>query len=163
MPENKLHQKLQINTKIIQAASVIGILVSGYLAYVKLFHVTIYCTPGLGNCETVNSSRYSMLFGIPLGVWGLIGYIALFLLITFGRKIHFISENVDLTVFAISLAGFLFSIYLTALELFVIKAICQWCILSAVMMTLIFIASVFRLVVKSAKLFQSGEKSYAKN
>lgn len=138
-------------------------LVSGYLAYVKLFHIAIYCTPGLGNCETVNSSTYSILFGVPLGVWGLIGYTALFLLITFGRKIHFFSEYLDLTIFAISLGGFLFSIYLTSLELFVIKAICQWCILSAVMMTFIFIASVFRLVVKSAKLSQSGGKSYAKN
>jgi len=163
MPEKKLPQNQQTNTSIIQAASIIGLLVSGYLAYVKLFHVAIYCTPGLGNCETVNSSRYSILFGIPLGVWGLMGYIALFLLITFGKKIHFLSENVDLTVFAISLGGFLFSIYLTTLELFVIKAICQWCILSAVMMTTIFIASVFRLVVKSAKLSLSGGKLYAKD
>jgi len=163
MPEKKHPQNLQTNTSIIRIASAIGMLVSGYLAYVKLFHIAIYCTPGLGDCETVNSSTYSILFGVPLGVWGLIGYTALFLLITFGKKIYFFSEYLDLTIFAISLGGFLFSIYLTSLELFVIKATCQWCILSAVMMTLIFIASVFRLVVKSAKLSQSGGKSYAKN
>lgn len=143
---------------IIIAAAIIGLLDSLYLSYVKLSGTQIYCTPGLGECDVVNASRWSILWGIPLGVYGVLGYTLLFLIAVFGKKIPFISKDTDLYLFAISLAGFLFSAYLTYLELFVLKAICQWCVLSAIMMTVIFIFSIRNLVVKSAEFNHPGGK-----
>ncbi len=73
---------------IIWIASLIGLVVAGYLSYVKLFHAPIYCTPGLGDCATVNASRWSLLWGIPIAVLGMLSYLALFLLVFLGPKIY---------------------------------------------------------------------------
>jgi uncharacterized membrane protein len=128
--------------KVIWIAAFIGLAVSGYLAYVKLFHQPIYCTPGLGDCVTVNSSQWSVLWGIPLAVFGMLSYLAVLFLVFFGQKIAFLTRYSRLIVFGIGTFGFLYSLYLTYLELFVLKAICQWCLVSALCMTVIFIASI---------------------
>ena len=141
---------------IIRIAATIGLLDSLYLAYVKLAHTQIYCTPGLGNCDVVNASRWSILWGIPLGVYGVAGYGVILLISLFGQKWKILAMYNDMVLFALSFGGFLFSLYLTYLELFVLHAICQWCMLSALMMTVIFIVSVYELVVKSAKSINSG-------
>lgn len=128
---------------IIWIAALIGLLVSGYLTYVKLFNAPIYCTPGLGNCESVNSSQWSSIWGIPVAIFGFLSYLAILFLVFLGPKITLIRKYSMLFIFGISLFGFLYSLYLTFLELFVIKAFCQWCIISALCMTVIFIASIF--------------------
>ncbi len=163
MPEKPNASPHKTSTIIIQFASVIGLLDSIYLAYVKLAKVPIYCTPGLGDCDVVNASRWSELFGIPLGIYGVAGFGLILLLITFGNNIRLIHKNIDLALFGISLAGFLFSLYLTVIEIFVIKAVCQWCLLSAVAMSVIFITTIIRLVVKSPTNTGSGGNEYAKN
>ena len=137
-------------------AAAIGLLDSLYLAYVKLANTEIYCTQGLGDCDVVNASQWSSLWGIPLGVYGVIGFAAILLIASFEKKCKILAPHSDMILFAISLAGFLFSLYLTYIELFILRAVCQWCILSALMMTVIFIVSVYDLVVKSAKFNYSG-------
>lgn len=156
MKNSKNQSKLKINTIIILIAGVIGLLDSLYLAYVKLANTAIYCTPGLGDCDVVNASQWSTLWSIPLGVYGVLGFSIILLLAVFGNKSKMLAPHADLMLFAVSLAGFLFSMYLTYLELFVLKAICQWCVLSAVMMTVIFFTVIHKLVVKSAQLSNSG-------
>ncbi len=128
---------------IILIASVVGLIVAGYLTYVKFFHTPIYCTPGLGDCETVNTSSWSEIFGIPVALLGFLSYLVLILLILFRSKIQFVRQYGKALIFGVGLFGFLFSLYLTALEFFVIKAFCQWCVVSALCMTVIFVASVF--------------------
>lgn len=128
---------------IIWIAALIGLLISGYLTYVKLFDALIYCTPGLGDCASVNSSQWSSLWGIPVAIFGFLSYLAILFLVFLGPKIALIRKYSTLLVFGISFFGFLYSLYLTALEFFVIKAFCQWCIISALCMTAIFIASIF--------------------
>jgi uncharacterized membrane protein len=147
---------LKISSLIIVIASMIGLLDSIYLSYIKLTNTAIYCTPGLGHCDVVNSSQWSELWGIPLAIYGIIGYSILLFLAVFGNRIKILSPYNELLLFATSLAGFLFSLYLTYLELFVIKAICQWCVLSALMMTVIFFTIIYKLVVKSAQFTTSG-------
>ena len=141
--------KTKTTSSIIRIAAIIGLLDSLYLAYVKLAHTEIYCTPGLGDCDVVNASRWSTLWGIPLGVYGVAGFGVILLISLFGQKLKTLSTYSDLVLFALSLGGFLFSLYLTYIELFILRAICQWCLLSALMMTVIFIVSVYELVVKS--------------
>ncbi|HOW92492.1 MAG TPA: vitamin K epoxide reductase family protein [Anaerolineaceae bacterium] len=148
--------KTKTTSSIIRIAAIIGLLDSLYLAYVKLAHTEIYCTPGLGDCDVVNASRWSTLWGIPLGVYGVAGFGVILLISLFGQKLKTLSTYSDLVLFALSLGGFLFSLYLTYIELFILRAICQWCLLSALMMTVIFIVSVYELVVKSAKSINSG-------
>jgi len=127
----------------ILVASVIGLLVSAYLTYVKLFQTPIYCTPGLGDCETVNSSGWSTVFGVPIALLGFLSYLALLLLTLFRTKGRFLKQYAKTLIFGIGLFGFLYSLYLTGLEFFVIKAFCQWCVISALCMTAIFVASIF--------------------
>lgn len=151
MQKSENERKRNINQFILVTAAAIGLLDSIYLAYVKIANVNIYCTPGLGSCDVVNASRYSVLWGIPLGVYGMAAFLVLLWLAVFGKSIKMLAPYTELLLFAISFAGFLYSLYLTYIELFVLKAICQWCVLSALMMTTVFITSIRKLVVKSAK------------
>lgn len=133
------------NKSAIWISSLIGLIVSGYLTYVKLFNQPIYCTPGLGDCQTVNSSQWSELWGIPIALFGMISYLAILLLVFISPRIPFLKMYNKFFVFGIGTFGFLYSLYLTYLELFIIKTICQWCLVSAICMTIIFIFSIFNL------------------
>lgn len=156
MPEKTNFTHPHKSTTFIQIAAIIGLLDSAYLSYIKLANASIYCTPGLGHCDVVNASRWSLMWGIPIAVFGVVGYATILLLVTFGNRSKTLAPYVDLMLFGISLTGFLFSLYLTLIEIFVLKTICQWCVLSALMMTAIFILSITRLVVQSSKFKKSG-------
>ena len=139
-------------------ASIIGLIVSSYLSYVKLFHTAIYCTPGLGDCQSVNSSQWSVLWGIPVAVFGVIGYLAILFIVYFGPKLAIFKPYIRSSLFGLGLFGFLFSAYLTYIELFVLHTICQWCILSALCMTVIFISSIFLIKRDRPNSLQIGGK-----
>lgn len=113
-----------------------GIGVAGYLAYVETQAVPAVCGP-VGDCNTVQSSSYARLFGVlPIGVLGVIGYLAILAAWIISRlSIHPLAEWAALANFGMTFGGVLFSIYLTYLEPFVIKAVCMWCVSSAVIMT----------------------------
>ena len=132
-------------TIIAIVASIIGFIDSAYLTIVKFTHSPIYCTPGLGNCETVQNSQWSTIWGIPVALLGAMAYLVLIIFFSFGDKSPFLKQYSQYVVFGTSLFGFLFSLYLTYLELFVIQTICQWCILSAICMTVVFIVTIIRL------------------
>ncbi|MCX6054842.1 MAG: vitamin K epoxide reductase family protein [Chloroflexi bacterium] len=136
-------KKNTINVSLV--AGLIGMFDSIYLAVVKLSHIPIYCTPGLGDCATVNSSPWSLLWGIPVSIFGIATYLGIICLVLFGNKIPFIRPYTSYLLFGIGFFGFLFSLYLTYIELFVLHAICQWCMLSAGCMTVIFIISILEL------------------
>ena len=126
-------------------AAIIGALDSVYLAWIKLSHNETLCAPGLGDCFTVNTSRYAELFGIPIALFGLATYIAIIAILLFENRIDFLKENGTLALFGIGLVGVLYSAYLSYLEEFVLHAWCPYCILSAVMITIVFIVSIIRL------------------
>ena len=122
---------------------VLGIGVAGYLTYVKLFGLEPYCV-GAGDCEAVQTSPYSAIFGIPVAVLGLLTYLALAVLWWVKRKDwRDLGGLATQLFFLATLVGFLFSLYLTYLELFVILAICSWCVTSAVVMTILFALSIY--------------------
>ena len=118
--------------------ALVGLGVAGYLSYVETQPVTAVCGP-IGDCNAVQNSPYARLFGVlPVGVLGAIGYIlilAAWVLKRFfsGRLVN----CVDLTSFGIAFFGTIFSLYLTFLEPFVIRAVCAWCLSSAVLITLL--------------------------
>lgn len=122
--------------------SVVGMAIAGYLAYVETQEVAAFCGP-IGDCNIVQSSPYAKLFGVlPVGVLGVIGYVAILIAWFWGRwSSGKLASYAPLLVLALTLFGVLFSIYLTYLEPFVIGAVCIWCVSSAVIMTLLMLLS----------------------
>jgi uncharacterized membrane protein len=121
---------------VILVLCLVGLGVAGYLAYVETAQVTAVCGP-VGDCNTVQQSAYARLFGlIPIGVLGVLGYVALLAASLVGAVDRGrLGELAGLVRFSLAAGGTLFSIYLTFLEPFVIGATCAWCLTSAVVMT----------------------------
>jgi len=113
-----------------------GVGVSAYLAFVETTGTSAICGP-VGNCNTVQQSIYSHIFGVPLGVAGTIGYLLIALSWVMARRERPSARLASVALLALSLAGMGFSIYLTFLEPFVIGATCVWCLGSASLMTLL--------------------------
>lgn len=117
-----------------------GLVVAGYVFYTSvLLNEIPQCVGGGGGCSVVEKSRYSHLFGIHISVFGLIGYVLI--LAAFVMR----GDRGRIAAVALSLFGFAFSLYLTYLELWEILAICQWCVASAVIMTMLFVVSALRM------------------
>jgi len=123
----------------IAVISLIGIGVAGYLTYTHYAGLNVVCLSS-GGCETVQKSVYSKLAGVPVAVLGLAGYIG----ILFSLAIR--NELGRIAGFGIALIGFLFSMYLTYRAIFTSKAICQWCVSSAVLMTILTILTAIRVL-----------------
>lgn len=118
----------------------LGIAVSGYLTYVHSAGIAPICAGGGGGCERVQASRWAELAGVPVALLGLVGYL-LILASTLAR-----GESASLAAAGLSMVGAGYSAYLTYVELFEIDAICQWCVVSAVLMALLLAASVARVL-----------------
>jgi uncharacterized membrane protein len=125
----------------------LGVVDSLYLTWIKYTENPALCIKGLGDCISVNNSRYSELFGIPISILGALTYAVLLITLLLKSKQSFFAENGDYILFGVSFFGTLYSIYLTYLEIAVIRAICPFCIASAVIILTIFILSIIRLVV----------------
>ena len=124
----------------------LGILVSIYMTIYKWTSNNAMCL-GSGDCSTVNASPYSEVYGIPVALVGVLGYSSILgLLLLQDRAGKFFEQNSTMAVFGLSLTGFAFTIYLIYLELFVIKALCPFCITSQITMTILFIITLIRLV-----------------
>lgn len=130
---------------LIYIASIIGLFDAGYLSYTKITATELYCSPGLGSCETVNASQWSSIFGIPVAYLGFLTYAAILILVLFGKKVKIVAPYQEYLFFFITLVGILFSGYLTYIEAAVLHTYCQWCVLSATMMLILFITSVIKL------------------
>lgn len=113
---------------VLLVLAVLGLLISAYLTWTHFAGLAPICTGGGEGCETVQSSRYAVLLGVPVALLGLIAYGGLIISAAlWGQAGIYLG-------FLISLVGTLFSAYLTYLEIFVIGALCQWCLASAAIM-----------------------------
>ena len=122
---------------LIPALIVIGIGVAGYLSYVETQSVEAICGP-IGDCNTVQSSRYAKLFDIlPVGALGLFGYFGLLAVWLVRKFIPKLEKVSAIGFWGLTFFAAIFSLYLTYLESFVIKAVCIWCLTSAVIVTLL--------------------------
>lgn len=98
------------------------------------------CVAGGHGCQTVAESSYSHVFGVNIAVFGIVAYVLLL-----GCALPR-GDVARMGGFLIALGGFGYSLYLTYLEVFKIEAICQWCVASAVLMTLLFAANATRML-----------------
>ncbi len=129
----------------------LGVLVSGYLTWVHYGGTLALCT-GAGGCEQVQASRFAVIAGIPIALLGLGLYLALFALSLWRVLARGgAPPPVPLALFGLALAGTLYSGYLTYLELFVIRAICPWCVSSAILLATLCVLGAWDVVVATSE------------
>ena len=126
---------------IVAALALAGLFVSLYLTLYKLGIIgEIACS--IGSCETVQTSRWATFLGLPVAAWGLGFYAVTFALAFAGTDDRWAdSRRIPLAVLLLAGWGVLFSGWLTWLELFVIDAICTWCVVSAIIVLAIFVVA----------------------
>ena len=125
----------------IAVLALIGVFDAAYLSMYKL-GIIGGLTCRVGSCEQVQNSPQSALLGIPVSVLGLGAYVALLALALVGVQPRFVRDRrIAQAIAAIAGVGVLFSAYLTYVEARVIYMWCQYCVISAILITLIFLLS----------------------
>ncbi len=125
----------------IAVLSLVGFFVALYLLANKL-GLTGPLVCGIGECATVQASKWSTLGPVPVSALGVAGYVALLAVSLYGlQPAGLRSKAVSALLVAFSAVALAFSVWLTYLEAFVIRAWCQWCVISAILVTVIFVAA----------------------
>ena len=126
---------------ILGMLALIGVFVSTYLTLYKLGYIgQLQCS--IGSCETVNTSSWATFLGLPVAAWGLGFYVSALALAMVSIQEKFAdSRAFSLAFVALTGWGVVFSGWLTYLELFVIDAICIWCVTSACIVVVMFVVS----------------------
>jgi uncharacterized membrane protein len=119
----------------VAALALVGVAIAGYLTYVHYAGVSITCSTG--GCETVQHSRYAEIFGVPVALLGLLAFVGIL-----ASAIHGGIEGRAATI-SIALAGVAFAAYLLVVQLAVIGAVCDWCVASDAVTTLIAALALF--------------------
>ena len=126
---------------LVALVALAGVFVASYLTLYKLGYIgTLACA--VGSCETVQTSKWATFLGVPVGAWGVGYYIGVLALAIVGLTARFAdSRRLSEILLGVTAFGLVFSLWLTYLELFVIHAICQWCVVSAILATILFVLS----------------------
>ncbi|CAG0929585.1 Vitamin K epoxide reductase [Thermoflexales bacterium] len=128
---------------VITVLAVMGIFVAGYLTWSHYSNEPVYCG-GSNSCELVNSSRFAYLGPIPVALIGVTGYFIILGLSLIPQKEE--RQWPMLLIFGGALIGVMLQWYLFGIEVFVLRAICYWCVTSQAVITLIFLLSIPRRV-----------------
>jgi uncharacterized membrane protein len=142
---------------IVASLAIAGFFVATYLFLYKIGKIgNLSCS--IGSCETVNLSKWATMMGAPVAAWGVAFYVALFGVSLVSLQDRYF-DSVGLSKILVLITGFgvLFSAWLTYLELFVIHAICQWCVTSAIIVTIAFIVAIFDLRDRS-RFYTTGQR-----
>lgn len=130
MSENRLRTAIAV-------LALLGAGIASYLTIAHLTHTAVACVTG--GCETVQNSKYSELFGIPVAAIGLAGYVLL------AASAAFRTDLARTAGAAAALAGLVFAVYLVYVQVGVIGAVCQWCVTSDGLLALLVAATFLRL------------------
>jgi uncharacterized membrane protein len=129
--------------------ALIGLFISGYLTLFNYgFLGVVQC--GVGGCMVVQTSAYAWFpprtvsdFGIPVAAMGIVAYTTLLALAIIGVQPRYVAARwIATAILVVAAVGLAFSAWLTYLEAAVINAWCQWCVVSAILVTLIFLLSI---------------------
>lgn len=118
----------------------LGVGVATYIAVEAAGGDAPTCLAGSSGCATVAKSSYSHVAGVNIAVFGIFGYLALL------ASAFFANDLARFGGFVVALGGFGYSVFLTYVEIFKIEAICQWCVASAILMTILFFLNATRLI-----------------
>lgn len=130
--------------RLIQLLAVPGLIVAYFLWLYHEGQVNTLCTGGFWDCGKVSGpdAPYSSVGPVPVAIIGMVGYVTIFLLTWLADWFDSIEDNLPELLIAVVGLGFAFSVGLTALEVFVIHAACKYCVVSAVIMTVMFILAI---------------------
>ena len=144
---------------LVALVALAGVFVALYLTLYKLGYIgTLACA--LGSCEKVQTSRWATFLGQPVGLWGVGYYVAVLGMAIAGLTARFAeSRALSKLLLGVTTVGVLFSLWLTYLELFVIDAICQWCVVSAILATILFVLSWLDLREVTALVEETAEEA----
>jgi uncharacterized membrane protein len=117
----------------------IGLADAAYLTYIHYAGIKPFCGTNGGGCQIVQTSVYSSLAGVPVALIGLIGYVMIV-----ASLLAPDTETTRFATVAFTVVGFGFSAYLTYRELFSIHHICEYCVASAVIVTIVMCLAVWR-------------------
>jgi uncharacterized membrane protein len=140
--------------KTMIVVAVIGLGWATYLTYVHYSGANPVCSLKGDPCAAVQKSRYSELLGVPVALIGAIGY-----LLILGSLLLADDERSRFATTVLTLGGFGFSMYLTYRELFTIHAICEWCVGSAICMTVLVVLTAIRFLRGDTALVAPGDGS----
>jgi uncharacterized membrane protein len=102
---------------------------------------------GTGGCDTVQTSRWAVFLGFPVALYGVVGYFGILVVALAAlRPAALVQRKWNVVLVGMASVGVVFTVYLTYLELFVIHAICRWCVTSAVIITAIWGVAVYALL-----------------
>ena len=136
-----------MSNRLIFTLSLLGLIVSAFLAFEYIQTGPIVCPITVTGCEIVRKSSYSQIFGIDLPYFGILFYL------TIAAMSVWLTQKSDSLIsklrFLVSFSGFVFGLYLTFLEAFVISAWCIWCLASFIISGLIFLICLKQLLKKS--------------
>lgn len=121
-------------------ATIVALLGLGFATYLTVkWYLGEVPQCSAGGCSTVQSSQYAdQFFGIPTSVVGMVGYVLILLSLLIG------GANGKIISAGLAFTGFLASVYFTVISLFVLQAVCLWCLASAVAMTILALLLVWR-------------------
>ena len=128
--------------RVMLVLAVLGLADATYLSVVHYAGLKVACAAAGNPCETVQTSKYSFLVGVPVALIGAIGYVLIIASLLLRD-----SENTRLATLGLTLLGFGFSAYLTYQETFTITGhpiYCEWCVGSAIVLTILLISSLVR-------------------
>lgn len=130
--------------RTVAVASGIGLAISAYLTWVHYTGDLALCI-GVGGCETVQGSRFAVAGGVPVALIGLGGF-ALIFAVAVVRLREAAPVWADIAIFALSMAATLYVAYLTYIELFVLGAVCPWCVAVATCSVIVLVVVSFELL-----------------
>ncbi len=136
-----------INPRRLQGLSALfGLLVSGYLSWLKLTDVPSVCIQsGPFNCDAVLNSIYSELGGIPIAWLGFFIYLLIGFIILFEDRIELLRQYGRLISFGVGLFAWLFSMWLVFVQFVLLQALCPWCLSHEANFTILFALICYRL------------------
>ena len=142
---------------LVALVALAGVFIALYLTLYKLGYIgTLVCA--VGSCEKVQTSKWATFLGVPVGAWGVGYYIAVLAMAIAGlTPILAESRGLSKLMVGVTAIGVLFSLWLTYLELFVIDAICQWCVMSAILATILFVLCCLDLRDVTALMYETAE------
>lgn len=129
------------NRMAIAVLSLVGLFVALYLTLHRVGVIGSLACGADGGCSVVQTSGYATFLGVPVPFLGLFGYAMIFGVAMAAVRGTRDERRTGMALLVLATGAFVFSLYLTALEAFVIHAWCRWCVVSAVIATLIFLCS----------------------
>lgn len=145
----------------ISGIALTGFFIAYHIGATKIKGKALVC-PINSDCTKVVTSTHSKIFGIPLEYFGMTYYLTIAITyIIFAIWENTYSHTAGIVVIILAFSSFIFSIYLTCIQAFIIKEWCMWCLVSALASISIFILSLIVSPYGITDIIESITKLYA--